>query len=348
MNDILRKAARGGHLDIMRWARCMGANDLGLAIGKAARGGHVAALELLWSWGSLDAEVLMDAARGGHRLVVELLLDRGARNVTGLLSGAARGGHEGLCHFAREKGAKPVSLLFYDVAHRGHARILAMLHKWILEDAREKSGNPDEEFDELLLSEALTGALTAGHLEAAELLRSWGGNCDPVDVNLAFSEAAQRGDTTTLRWLRAEFGIPEGSLQSAFCEAVSSGEEDVMRTFREWSVGRGGIKEGKLYLDEAFYRAADNNQVRAMRLLRSWGAGTRADTLETALDLAYAERNNEAAKLLWSWGARLTNLDSDVETCIEEALGGVSSANSSALLAAGIEELLEAFAEPRI
>jgi hypothetical protein len=354
MNDILRKAARGGHLDIMRWARCAGAKDFSLAVSEAARGGRVAALELLWSWGGMDTEVLQDAARGGHREVVELLWDRGARNVLGLLEGAAQGGHEELCRFARAKGARPSSRLFYDVAHRGHLRILTMLREWMLEDAREESGNPDEEFDELLLSEALTGALDEGHLEVARLLRSWGGECDAADVKDAFSGAAHAGDIAMLRWLRAEFEsgehygyANERSLQGALCEAASSGEEDAMRVLRAWLVAREGIKD-EAYLDGALYRAADNNQVRAMRLLRLWGAGTRADALETALDLAHASRNNEAAKLLWSWGARLTHLDSDVETYIEKALGGVPSADSSALLAAGIEELLEAFAEPRV
>ena len=61
------EAARGGHLDVLKWARQAGCEWDADTCSEAARGGHLDVLKWARQAGcEWDADTCSDAARGGH------------------------------------------------------------------------------------------------------------------------------------------------------------------------------------------------------------------------------------------------------------------------------------------
>ncbi len=83
--EICSVAARGGHLEVLQWARSQGCPLDAWTCAHVAREGHVEVLQWLNSqgclWNEMEQEICSVAARGGHLEVLQWARSQGSAEV---------------------------------------------------------------------------------------------------------------------------------------------------------------------------------------------------------------------------------------------------------------------------
>ncbi|CAN0196883.1 unnamed protein product [Ascophyllum nodosum] len=197
---VMRAAADGGHLEVLKWARAQGCPfgfDTSCA---AARGGHLEVLKWLVQQGCpCDEYMCSAAAEGGHLEVLEWALDIGCELDEGTCNAAAEFGHVEVLRWARVRGCSWNEDTCTSAARGGHGDVLL----WALSE-----GCPCNE-------EACGAAASAGHFELLKLLRALGCPWDKYTCG----KAAEAGHLEILKWLTAQ-GCP---WSRPFCILMAQG-----------------------------------------------------------------------------------------------------------------------------
>ena len=103
-NWIMRKAANGGHFEIVKWiAKLYDGNNFN--------------------------DVMQNAAKGGHFEIIKWAVENGGNNFNGVMSGAAKGGHFEIIKWAVEHGGNNFNGVMCYAAWSGHFEIV----KWVKE-----------------------------------------------------------------------------------------------------------------------------------------------------------------------------------------------------------------------
>lgn len=107
-NHILLYAAKGGHLNIIKWVEDnFIMPDYQDAACFAAKGGHKKVLDYcMTQYSCFTNEILYFAVKGGHRDIIETLLQKSTyKNYNGLMKTAAVEGHKNIVEWMIELGA---------------------------------------------------------------------------------------------------------------------------------------------------------------------------------------------------------------------------------------------------
>ena len=231
-------AAEGGHLETLAWARSEGCHWNSLTSAYAARYGWLEVLKWLRENGCpWDSGVCNAAARGGHLDVLKWLRKRGCPWDQATCESAAVTGQIDILRWARENGCPWNGAVCCSAAKGGHLDVL----KW----ARE-NGCPWNEW---------TCALAAGegHTEVLKWAKE---NGCPWSA-LTCIHAAEAGNMEALRWA-IENGCPVN--QKLFGRAAEFGRIDVLEFAK-------GAKGGIFWNDDLCTRAASGSQFAALEWL---------------------------------------------------------------------------------
>ncbi|CAM9117228.1 unnamed protein product, partial [Ectocarpus fasciculatus] len=187
---VMRSAIKGGHLDVVRWARHeTGAPWDADACRLAALGGHLHVLRFLREEGRpWDEQTCVAAVEGGHLECLQWLRREGCPWDSSTCSSAAWGNRMQVLKWARENGCPWDVTVSHGAALAGNLPMLM----W----ARENRCPLDRR--------TCSYAALGGHLECLRWLRREG--C-PWDEDTAAC-AAQGGFLEVLRWAVGEGGCP--------------------------------------------------------------------------------------------------------------------------------------------
>ncbi len=184
-NDfICRVAARGGHLNILEWARENGCRLGEETFSAAASGGHLDCLKWLRKCGCLfnTTNTCSNAASGGHLDCLKWLRECGCLLNTNTCSNAASGGHLDCLKWLRENGCPWNGSTCSNAAYNGHLDCL----KYAVEN--------DCPWDESTCSNAAYN----GHLDCLQWAHE---NGCPWD-EFTCSNAARHGHVNCLKYAR--------------------------------------------------------------------------------------------------------------------------------------------------
>ncbi|MBI1215712.1 MAG: hypothetical protein GC185_07835 [Alphaproteobacteria bacterium] len=194
--ELLRSAARGGHLDVVEYLLEKGAK--------------------VDAW---DHRALRDACENGHLEVVKRLLKAGAdinADDGEPLNEAARGNHVKLVEFLLKKGADP-ALDDYGVLEKAANDEAQDTLKLLLDKVGDKA--PGE-----AKSKAFSEAVRNEHFVAAKMLLDAGADVN-TDHGRALRAAAWRGENKAIEFLLADGANPNvhEHRETPLSEAVSAG-----------------------------------------------------------------------------------------------------------------------------
>ena len=186
-------AARGGHLDVLKWLRDeMCPWDKRTCIG-AVEGGHLHVLKYAHQngcpWASV--ETCMYAAKGGHLDVLKYARENGCWWNEWTCSNAAEGGYLDVLKYAREKGCPWDEQTCEAAAQGGHLDVLKYAHE---------KGCPWNE-------KTCSCAAEGGHLDLLKWLRKEGCPWDEETCARAIDALSSRGHLKVLKYARAN-GCP--------------------------------------------------------------------------------------------------------------------------------------------
>ena len=188
LTNIAYKAAGGGHLDVLQWARDTGHPWNAMTTSRAARGGHLKVLRWALANGcDINSHACAEAAGGGHLYVLQWMRREGCHWGIETCAYAARNGHLHVLQWARENGCEWDEGTCYEAAAGGHLHVL----KW----AREH-GCP---WGVLTFNRAAQ----YGHVAVLEWARAHA--CPWSEETVAY--AAREGQLGALQWLR-KHGCP--------------------------------------------------------------------------------------------------------------------------------------------
>ena len=183
-STICAAAARGGHLETLKFLRANGCEWDSDTCSSAARGGHLEVLKYLRANGcEWDEQTCCSAARGGHLEVLKCLRANGCEWDEETCSSAAFGGHLEVLQWARANGCEWSGFTCARAARGGHLEVL----KWAKANGCK--------WDKTTCSQAAYG----GHLEVLQWLRA---NGCKWDKTICF-QAAYGGHLEVLQWARA-------------------------------------------------------------------------------------------------------------------------------------------------
>jgi hypothetical protein len=212
---VCARAARGGCLEIVQWARNgnYGSWDWRVCV-EAARGGHLEIIQWArrngceWNW-----LVCANAARGGHFELLKWARDNGCAWNQSVCEGAAAAGHLEMLQWARTNGCEwNEDRVCAEAAENGHLGIL----QWMLEAGARRGW-------QLCAHAAMSGNLKViqwarengfawdrhvcvyaarnGHLEVLQWLRA---NGCPWDQNECWTEAEYCGHRAIAAWIKTQ------------------------------------------------------------------------------------------------------------------------------------------------
>ena len=188
-------AARGGHLEMLKWLHAHGCPWDEETSTLAARGGHLEMLKWARSEGCPwhKDEMCTEAARRGHLEVLKWLRAEGCPWNVWTCQGAARGGHLTMLKWLRDpaQGCPWDARTCVAAARNGHFDML----KWAI--ANDCPVPPS--YKKYLYSYAVKG----GHLEMIKWLHDKGSPPDLWDTVIC-TDAAEGGHLEVLKWLRAQ------------------------------------------------------------------------------------------------------------------------------------------------
>lgn len=163
-NEILTSGAGGGHMEIVRLAIHIGANDFDSALITAAIDGRTDVMELMMKYSAADYDhAAFTAALGNSPAAVRLMLWKGARNYNHILRSAAGSGSFEIVNWMLSLGANDYNSAMIAAAFGGH---LGMVEYML-------SLGGDIKFD---YDSALYNAVSADSVDIAELMLQLGAN----------------------------------------------------------------------------------------------------------------------------------------------------------------------------
>jgi len=309
--DMVADAARGGHVDLVRYCRerwpyvCGTPWCADKIMRCAARGGHEPLVRLcLQEWGATDLlNAITSAAQGGYESFVRDHRDAVPDSILNItMISAGHGGHETIVRMCMEKwGPTPhtttdhrlmrdVARTMTTAARKGHAHIVRMCYDaWIRGTDRQAKA----------VADSLSAAARGGHLNIMRICRDEWGAANLAD---AMRSAARGGHEHIVRMCHDEWGVTKvAASDDAMASAAVRGCERIVR----------------LCYDT--YGARDVNHLlrcaviwRFPRIARiahdEWGATDVEGAMLDAADHAYTDM----VVLCYEWGAR--NID-EVEEC---------------------------------
>jgi len=176
-------AARGGHLEVLKWLRGQGCEWDSYTCAEAALGGHLEVLKWARSQGcEWDIYTCGYAAEGGHLAVLKWARSQGCKWDGWTCAAAASRGHLEVLKWARGEGCPWDELTCGEAAKGGHLEVL----KW----ARSQGCDWDRG--------TCAYAAYGGHLEVLKWLRSQG--C-PWDKSECRSQAERKGHSHVVEWI---------------------------------------------------------------------------------------------------------------------------------------------------
>jgi hypothetical protein len=185
-------AARGGHLDIVKFLVRKGANDWNWGMARAAQGGHLDIVEFFISKGARGwNRGMAGAARGGHLDIVKFFISKGANNWDEGMVEAARGGHLDIIDFFIGKGANNWELGMQLAAYGGHLDIVKFL---VSKGANDWNGGMEE-------------AARGGHLDIVKFFISKGAD----DWDWGMEAAVEDGHQDIIDFFREQLRRREGA-----------------------------------------------------------------------------------------------------------------------------------------
>jgi ankyrin repeat protein len=102
------------------------------AMYEAAKGGHMEIVKFMIEKGGKDFDWTMtNAARGGHMEIVKLMIEKGATDFNWAISYAAEGGHMEIVKFMIEKGATYFNWAMNNAAEGRHMEIVKYLEQFV-------------------------------------------------------------------------------------------------------------------------------------------------------------------------------------------------------------------------
>ena len=132
VNDAMIKAAREGHIEIVKLHKEWGATYFDEAMREAAEGGHVEIVKLCKEWGATNFDwAMIKAASGGHIEIMELCKEWGATNFDWAMREAAKGGHVEVIELCKEWGATDFNRAMSNAVLRSHVEIVKLCREWL-------------------------------------------------------------------------------------------------------------------------------------------------------------------------------------------------------------------------
>jgi hypothetical protein len=163
----MEKAARNGHIEIVKQCKEWGARSFNVSMERAAAGGHIEIVILCKSWGAdYFRWTWAEAAYNGHYDIVKLLLecdDTDHSYINEAMEWAAYRGHIDIIRLCKENGTrghfKRYKRALLVAAEYGHIEIVKMYKEW--------------GFDRYL-DDAMETAALHGHIEIVKLCNEYG------------------------------------------------------------------------------------------------------------------------------------------------------------------------------
>jgi hypothetical protein len=235
--DMMREAAKHGHVDAVRWLLHQGAPWTSATFFDAAIGGN---LELLkWAKENQLMDVgrhfeMAQCAKNGNLELIQWMKDNGY-NIFGAVIWAARGGHvhtlEWCKHDASLWNDLQVTLAIFAAVEEGHLEVL----KWL--KRQEKEANKSD-------TNLCSMAALKGHLEILKWLRE---NGYEWNENVC-SRAASNNHFDLLKWARSN-GCPWYAIRIC-CEAAMIGNLEMLK----WTHEKGGLLEDNICAYAVWYQ----------------------------------------------------------------------------------------------
>ncbi|KAL6052372.1 Ankyrin repeat domain containing protein [Balamuthia mandrillaris] len=200
---ISRKAAKGGHLDVLQWVveelNFDPTGDTKVFCG-AARGGSLEMLQWLCDRGAVcsgKSDACAAAAKGGHMEVLQWLLSNGGLLDGSVFQNAAKGGHVTMLQWLWENNCPWSRRAFRGAVDKGRMEALRWLYDL-------KGPKLLQESDAFLVTEL---AARNGHLEVLKFLRTEVDPPCPWSVETS-NAALSANSIELLRWMREEAKPP--------------------------------------------------------------------------------------------------------------------------------------------
>jgi hypothetical protein len=185
--DACAAAAKGGHLDALRWLHSRGCPWTRWTCYHAAVGGHLEVLRYAHEHGcSWDSYTCSCAANGGHLEVLRYAHEQGCPWDVRTCYGAAAGGYLEVLRYTHEHGCPWDSETCRRAAAGGHLEMLRYAHE---------HGCPWD-------IETCYCAAAGGHLEVLRYAHEHG--C-PLQLERCRAEALANGRTAVFEYLRAAY-----------------------------------------------------------------------------------------------------------------------------------------------
>ena len=252
---LLLGAARGGHAELCKLAKRIGATYFNLMCEEGARGNHKDICDLALEWGITNkTRLLYGAVRNGHLGLCCLPkegIDNWQLNCLGYEAGLS--GRTDMCHLVKSWGTNYFNPMITGAAHKGHRHICILAKKW-------GAGN----FDQMLHCGAIHG-----HDDICKLARKWGGGGKLCTV---LYDAACGGHLSTCEllvgWLtaskrRCKLGLR--NIEKLLVIGSRNGHMDICRLARKL-----GARNYKEALKEIGYSEWKRPLPKTKNLLLSW------------------------------------------------------------------------------
>ncbi|OWZ07246.1 hypothetical protein PHMEG_00020384 [Phytophthora megakarya] len=211
--SVLKEAARGGKLDVVKWLLDRHCPSTSAAMEAAAENGYLQIMQLLYanSEAVCTSRALDRAASNGHLEVVKWLdaIDR-SLYCPAAMNRAAEFGHLDIVKWLHANRAEGCSTEALDCAcHFGHLEVV----RWL-------KANRTEGFGKL----AMDLAASCGHLDVVKWLQQ---DLHNSCSTWAMDSAARQGHLHVVKWLHSN--RTEGSTAEAMSDAAANGHLDIVR-----------------------------------------------------------------------------------------------------------------------
>lgn len=179
----MAKAAKEGHLDVVRQYKDLGATNYDEALLNAAKGGHLEIVRQCKEWGATDFDqAMIKASWEGHLEIVRQCKEWGATKYETAMGNAARAGQLDIVRQCKEWGASNFDKAIVSAAANGRLEVMQQFKEW----GATNYGT------------SMSFASWAGHLDIVRQCYDWGA----TTVDASIQEATKRGHTDIVRYLQ--------------------------------------------------------------------------------------------------------------------------------------------------